>query len=212
MRTLFSENPILFKSYAYITGNSFLKDQLSTKKDFAIAGFPRSGNTYSTKVIKSAFPEADFAHHIHKIAPIKVHVKANNPVLILMRHPSESISSLYLFKQEFGFAGSLKILCNEWLSFYDYVLMQKLPVINFEDWINTPIHLISLISEITGNLIPREWEPPTNKGNKNNDKLYSMIPNEKKEFAKTKIKSKLKEESLYSDVLRLYCVVKNGSA
>lgn len=43
-------------------------------------GYPRSGNTFVTSLIKNIFGNDTFVHHFHAIAPIKIALRKNLPV------------------------------------------------------------------------------------------------------------------------------------
>lgn len=59
-------------------------------------GFPRSGNTYLTWLIKRVFPKLAFAHHLHNAAALELAWTHRLPTYTPFRSPEESVSSLIL--------------------------------------------------------------------------------------------------------------------
>lgn len=64
--------------------------------DLLAAGFPRSGNTYLTWLIKRAFPDLAFAHHLHNTAALELAWTHQLPTYTPFRSPEDSVASLVL--------------------------------------------------------------------------------------------------------------------
>jgi hypothetical protein len=78
----------------------FRKDKaslVSRATDIVIEGFPRSGNTFAViAFLQAQQREVIVAHHLHHEAQVLVGARWGLPVLVLIREPTEAISSLIL--------------------------------------------------------------------------------------------------------------------
>lgn len=140
LKTKFLDSPILYLNYLRLFKriNPTILPNLDSK--FIITGFPRSGNTYISDIIKFNFPDIEFSHHIHTLAPIKMGLKKEIPVIILIRNPIDSISSLYLKlyinknHNERKKNKILKILIERYINYHEYIIQKKLKnVYEFDD-------------------------------------------------------------------------------
>lgn len=105
LRNLIKSSPFLFFLWYHLwRKNRGVKIEYFNKQTVLyLDGYQRSGNTYSLHLIKTIWPSIKFIHHFHAIAPIKIALKKNLPVFILLRDPLNSISSRYL--KELSFQG-----------------------------------------------------------------------------------------------------------
>ncbi|NVK53866.1 MAG: hypothetical protein HWD85_13100 [Flavobacteriaceae bacterium] len=74
---------------------------LRKKTKYIIEGFPRSGNTFAFNYFKfirypSGYNLGEIGHHSHLPYQIILGIKRNLPILLLIREPVDSISSLLL--------------------------------------------------------------------------------------------------------------------
>lgn len=122
-------------------------------------GFPRSGNTYFAAAINTIFPELNFAHHRHCLAPLKIAVSKHVPSFVLMRNPKDAIASrLIQIKSEPGPMQSLpneeisNRLVKDWQRYYSYCERNasKLAIITFEDAVENPYSCLRCIAETLG--------------------------------------------------------------
>lgn len=72
----------------------------SRDAEFLLDGFPRSGNTFASHVVRMSFPNAKFIHHFHNVAALKVAKKQGLPRFVLLRDPKQAVSSLLLLHEE----------------------------------------------------------------------------------------------------------------
>ncbi|QAA81294.1 hypothetical protein EI546_05930 [Aequorivita sp. H23M31] len=158
MRKIIESSPFLFYIwYHLVRKNRGLKiDYFSQKTKFSLDGYPRSGNTFATSLVKNIFGKDVFIHHFHAIAPIKVSLRKNIPAFILIREPEEAITSYYLkwysFKRkpipkEIN-TKLLKKLTNQYVEYYKYVQQKKnkLEIIEFRDLVRNPKQFIADIN------------------------------------------------------------------
>jgi len=98
MKRLIKSNPFLFKLWfeLYRKNRGIKKNYFNHKTKFLLDGYPRSGNTFAASLVKYIFGKEVFVHHFHAIAPIKIALRKDIPVYILIRDPKEAITSNYL--------------------------------------------------------------------------------------------------------------------
>lgn len=89
IKKIVRQQPMLYKIWfvSYRQNRGTTIDFFSKKTRLLIDGYPRSGNTYFVFLVKKLFPEVHFVHHFHAIAPIKIALSKNIPVVILLRDP-----------------------------------------------------------------------------------------------------------------------------
>lgn len=93
--------------------------------DLLVEGYPRSGNTFTVRQIKSLVElnnkSLDIAHHTHSIENLRLAKFHNTPSLILIRKPSEAILSHFIF-QNYDESQSDKVddMVNKYIAFYKY--------------------------------------------------------------------------------------------
>ena len=63
--SLIFDNIFFFNIFLFITKGKSLKSLISKKDIIFITGYPRSGNTYLTRLFKSLFPDIKISSHIH---------------------------------------------------------------------------------------------------------------------------------------------------
>ncbi len=84
LRKIIRSNPFLYKIWFKNVRNS--KTNLPKENDlFFFTGFPRSGNTYLTNLMKLIFPSLNFSHLLHTIASIKLAMNIKIPVFVIVR-------------------------------------------------------------------------------------------------------------------------------
>lgn len=207
MKELIKSNPFLyelwFKLYRKNYGNKINYFDQNTK--LLLDGYPRSGNTFAADLIKNVFEKDTFASHFHAIAPIKIALSNDIPVVILLRAPEEAITSNYLVKFAFRHKEVPdkidKKLLNElmwnYIHYYEFVQKKrdKIKIIKFQTLINQPEKFIDIVNRLVYNgeykIKVSNIKDAINTYNKRATEAYgSPKPNADKE----KIKSILKEE------------------
>ena len=98
MKRLIKSNPFLFKLWfeLYRKNRGVEISYFNHKTKFLLDGYPRSGNTFAASLVKYIYGKDVFVHHFHAIAPIKIALRKDIPVFILIRDPKEAITSYYL--------------------------------------------------------------------------------------------------------------------
>lgn len=96
VRAYLSRFPRIF-SYIYGLKSRNKNLLVGPKTELLIEGFPRSANTFSVLAFEKAQSrKVHVAHHMHSSAQIVNAVRFNIPILILIRNPIDSISSMVL--------------------------------------------------------------------------------------------------------------------
>jgi hypothetical protein len=190
-----------------------------------IAGFPRSGNTYATFLLRNIFQDFEFSHHFHTTGAIKVALSQKIPVLVLVRDPKNTITSFYLkllALQNQKFDGVideklLRTIIRFYILFHKDLLKlsSKIKIMLFNDLIANPIGFLSTVKNSTNFNISQEvivskFEEVQRKDFGAKDALGSSLPNETKENYKSLLLQKLivldgfaECEDLFSKIERL---------
>ena len=132
-----------------------------TTDSLYLDGYPRSGNTYFTALVRELEPQVKFADHLHVVAPIKIALGLKIPTFILMRNPDDAILSYMVHIKQFG-VKSAKInlnvnelagqLISDWLRYYRFVDSQfsRLTVVLSEAGFKDPLGTIENVFELAG--------------------------------------------------------------
>lgn len=159
-----------------------------------ITGYPRSGNTFLTKLLCQFWPWGSVRSHLHNIYPLKYALKKDIPVIVVLRDPVECYSSSVLKLGDNWVRKSLQYW-RLW-HWYSYVLQNKEIVkVDFEDLVSSPELIIEMLLSKHQIKIPSDIVLAAS-----NVASYTILndarspyengaPNRKKEIAKTKIKS-----------------------
>lgn len=92
------EHPVPYRAWALLH-----RKKLPQRGDaLYLDGYPRSGNTYFTALIRRLDSRIAFADHLHCVAPIKIALKAGVPTFILVRTPEDTVLSHMVHLEQFG--------------------------------------------------------------------------------------------------------------
>lgn len=129
IRNIISRQPTIYKFlYKIIKRNNFI---VNNKTQIVIEGFPKSGNSYLEAYFKVLNKKIIIAHHTHSIAQIKLGLKNNIPVIVLIREPLNVTRSMSAsFKQKIG----IKFIIKEYINFYKILqpIKKKIIIIEFK--------------------------------------------------------------------------------
>lgn len=118
------------------------------RTDLHIDGFQRSGNTFSTTLLRNTFPDKKIVSHFHAIASLKLAIRYGVPIIVVIRDPAEAIASSIVKRvQGMGqpHARSVAYDLEGYTSYYRFVLKHrnKIDVVVFEDFIRNPFLVVS---------------------------------------------------------------------
>ncbi|MEB3214734.1 MAG: hypothetical protein VKN72_00520 [Nostocales cyanobacterium 94392] len=212
IRRFIGNYPKLFYS-SY--GLKALNRKLSVKPDtdIVIEGYPRSANTFAVLAFENMHGNhlnLKIAHHLHVPAQIYQAINFKIPLLILIRHPKDCITSLKLREPSVSIDQALR----HYTSFYKIIAKNKNHCIigNFDDVIHNYGQVIAKVNQKFGTsfvtITPTKDETKKifdtisniNKVFSNDRELSLSAPSKKKEEAKLKIKETL-NSCFYADKL-----------
>tara|TARA_B100001093_G_scaffold479610_1_gene508750 strand:+ start:3358 stop:4014 length:657 start_codon:yes stop_codon:yes gene_type:complete len=121
--------------------------------DLIIDGFPRSANSYTTRLFKQLEPRYHIGHHLHSVSHIIYGLKKSIPSIVLIRNPKDAIISLAALDiiecysgetKKFLRENSLKWIIKKYIRFYKPLTnhVDKFLLVDFEVIINCPIRII----------------------------------------------------------------------
>jgi len=220
MKSLIKSNPFLFKLWfeLYRKNRGVEINYFNHKTKFLLDGYPRSGNTFAASLVKYIFGKDVFVHHFHAIAPIKIALRKDIPVFILIRDPKEAITSNYL--KTFALKHKeipkevdktlLNNLIIEYSNYYKFVYEQgnKINIIIFKDFISKPEIFLSKINSLVYNddfkISPLYIKDAINNYGGATDTYGSSKPSAEKEKLKDILKSVLIDSKEYQIASSLY--------
>jgi len=221
MKRLIKSNPFLFKLWfeLYRKNRGVKINYFNHKIKFLLDGYPRSGNTFAASLVKYIFgKDVSFVHHFHAIAPIKIALRKDLPVCILIRDPKEAITSNYL--KTFALKNKdvlreinknlLKKLTIEYSDYYKFVYKKrnKINIIIFKDFISKPEIFLSKINSLVYNddfkISPLQIKDAINNYGGATDTYGSSKPSAEKEKLKDILKSVLIDSKEYQIASSLY--------
>lgn len=197
---LIFDNIFIYNIFLLITKGKSLKSFISDKDIIFITGFPRSGNTYLTRLFKSLFPDIKIASHIHTLSSIKYCRKKGLKIFIVYRNIEDCVSSLIL-KNYLKYKKSktlIYLLKQRHIRFYKYCEKENLEIIHFDDLINRTQSVINKIGRKIGRKPPEGLDFfIKNVSNTlyidKRDKLSATFPNKEKELNKNLLRKLIRE-------------------
>ena len=142
----------------FVFDNKSHQSNIVTKKTLlTIEGFPRSGNSFMTKLVLSCNPHLTnkVGHHLHHPANIMRSVKNNIPTILMLRDPKNaiiSLKSLIMFGNHKNSSNrpvpSLNKLLTLYIKYHTALVesTDKFSIISLDDLINKRDSTLSKIS------------------------------------------------------------------
>lgn len=105
--------------YSIFSNNKYYVASKSTR--LIVEGYPRTANTFAYNIFEKSFGLKNLnanciAHHVHSSSQLIFGAKNDIPVILLIRNPIDSISSMLIKFHEFENEDS----CIEWIKLYSY--------------------------------------------------------------------------------------------
>lgn len=215
------DSPAFYNVYFHLIRKrkGLTPDYFSSDTDYFFDGYPRSGNTYFLHFLRKLYPDKKAVHHLHQVAPIKIAIKKEIPVFILIRDPKDSISSYYLKYYSMRDKELPHIIDGQQLEkmtkyynrYYNYVWKSAhlLHIVDFTDLINNTEKVLFKVSEIFGVTHSKDEISELYRLHKNTyrgatTKYGSSKPSDLKESEKRKIKKVLEEIPEFSKCRDVY--------
>lgn len=86
-------SPLLYRAYLRISGKGERAVFPGPGVDLHLTGFPRSANTYATRLVEHAAPGLRLSTHIHAVASLRLALRHRVPTLVLLRDPLSAVAS-----------------------------------------------------------------------------------------------------------------------
>lgn len=93
VRRFARREPFLYKTYLVATGKSSAATFPGPSVDLHLTGFPRSANTYVTRLVEHVRPDIRLSTHIHTVASLRAAQRHDVPTLVLIREPLGAAAS-----------------------------------------------------------------------------------------------------------------------
>lgn len=177
---------------------------------FLLTGYPRSGNTYLTSMVRQVLQVEDFGHHMHTRLALKIALDTGLRVYVVFRSPMESVMSLILLNSNraknyvrfrwmesaYSLQYSLLLLyLREYIHYHEYVISKsnQIKLISSESAFSCTKDILACIasenrlnvSETDSDRLSRAREAFLDRKNDTKeDKLIAGAPNAQKEAAK----------------------------
>ena len=180
-------------------------------------GYPRSGNTFTIGLIERIYPslKGKGSHHLHSVAGLKIALKHNLKVLIIIRVPQDAIVSYLYTKRETKSEKSNLIdnLIIQYIDYYNFVFksINKIKIINFDKMIkNEKVVMenfgdwISLNSEGNINDIILDYKGRMKNFQKVQNIEHSSMPNAERKMFKSENIDIVKNSIYYDKAISIH--------
>ena len=219
MRYIIKNNPFFYKIwFKFYRNNRGAKiKMINSNTKLLFDGYPRSGNTYALFLIRKIFNREDVAHHFHAVAPIKIALKLDLKIIIIIRHPLDAIASFYLKKFEKKLkvpkevnVKLMRVMVQDYIAYYSYVekVKENLFILKFDSLINSPEITMKKIQILMNGYVDDKKESLITE---NKDKIFgsksilgSSKPNKEKEKLKDELKIVISKIPKYIFCLEMY--------
>lgn len=214
--------PSLHKLYFVLTFRYKKLEMFSdSKTDLHISGYPRSANTFLTYILMNVNSNIKTSSHLHTISNLKLSLKYNNNIVVLIRDPLDCISSHIIYREtENRRLNVVDIAIDDYIDFYNFVYKNKdnknMIIINFDYLTNNLFNSVKYINE-TYNLNMKfdktmikqiEEQYLNDREDKRSKKLHNT-PNDMKVKLKNKYKDKVRYQNNYKEAKKIYNKLKN---
>ena len=187
-------------------------------------GYPRSGNTFLTNLIRHAFPALrsnELVHHLHSISALRLSERYGTPIFILVRYPRDAIVSNYI--KHFSLRGvdvpddcDTELLLHQtrrYKDFYSFVCRRKtlFRIVEFSKMVSDPLDsLTKLCKELEfdvraiGSDTVAQFEAEFERRESRKDPLGGSLPNSHRQTLAGTLAPLLDNLPEYSECERLY--------
>ena len=125
--------------------------------DLIIDGYPRSANSYTTRLFQHLEPRFLIGNHLHSVAHIIYGIKKSIPTIVLIRNPKDAVISFAALviiekysgnKNLFLKRNSIKWMVNRYIHFYTPLIehSDKILLIDFDLITNNVLNVIEIIN------------------------------------------------------------------
>jgi len=141
-----------FRTFA--GGKSKRHEWPSRRTQLYVAGYPRSGNTYTSFWIQKTAPELRVSSHFHMVATLRKALKLNTNVLWVIREPRQAIASYAIYRRGHTPARRRRstefyaeMALRDYLDYFRFALqhIDRMFVVEFEMTVNRPEQVLAMI-------------------------------------------------------------------
>ena len=143
---IMGRHEILFQLIPFSKENKWKK--VSPEKDICIEGFPRSANSFFSKVFRLYNPTAKAAHHMHAPLQVTKAVAYGIPCVVLIRNPIDAIASVLVVDRTL----STRFAIQSYINFYERVwsVRDGIVVSDFKDTTKSPHRVVERVNQRYG--------------------------------------------------------------
>lgn len=217
LRQLIRQSPFLYRLYLTVMGVRQRSVFPNRQTDLHLTGFPRSANTFATRLVQQAAPSIRLSTHIHAVASLQLALRFSVPIIVLIREPTAAISSGILRS---GVQPGPSVALTRWLAdysnYYRFVArhLDAVRLCRFETVTQTPHvfleHLAGVFPDAV--IVPRtdmkDFSEEVLRGmrerNRRRLSSRSSVPNQDKDRNKRMHESFVREHALFPDAETLY--------
>ena len=203
---------IFYKYFAKNEVNFANKNTLIT-----LEAFPRSGQTFLRYFLENYTKK--ISSHTHSVCNLKLSFKYKVKMIIILREPSESISSFINYRKKISNTDyKIENSLDDWLDFYEFIFNNRksnlILIVNFDNLIKYKEKFYKEILEFSGinsNKIKKNLNLTLKRVNKKkiNNKLFSLKHKSERNLEKEQIKKKILKNSRYKKIFKIYTKLLN---
>ena len=190
---------------------------VTVKTDITIEGFPRSSNSYLSRLVRHLNPKLQIATHLHSNANVVQSLKWNIPTVVLIRNPKDAIVSLAALTHEIDtrknnplrkidFDKSIR----DYIRFYKPLLKSKDKFItaHFNEVVTNPVAIIKEINTKTNLSLSEKADMNDFERVLDSGKEFHILPNKTRESLKSNIKKEFSNYINSNDFLEAVALYK----
>lgn len=140
-------SPFLYRIAKHLKNRRAGEYLCNRSTDLCLEGYPSSANTFAFNLLLRLEPSLRMAHHCHTIANLKLAFAYGVPVVVLIRHPEEAVSSTVA-----RFGGEVAQALAEYNEFHEFVRknVERITIVRFEEVIDDTVAAVERIAGASG--------------------------------------------------------------
>ncbi|WP_376696608.1 hypothetical protein [Wenzhouxiangella sp. EGI_FJ10305] len=207
-----------------------LRKLVNRENRFFLTGYPRSGNTYLTGLVRQILQVNDFGHHLHTPLSLKIAIDKRLKTYVIFRSPMENVMSLGLLNSNqarrfvrfrwmenaYALQKSLLLLyLREYIHYHEYVLSRsdRITLFSSDQVFSQTQDVLRRIAIDNGldvsqvddeNCARARIDFLKHKGSDQNGQLTAGVPNPQKDLAKRKLREKVEDHPLMYRAISIF--------
>ena len=222
VKKIVSRNVFLYKLWFYSVRKyrGDYSELPSVNDKLYIDGYPRSGTTFFSGLVRRVYPNKTFSNHLHVISGLKIALRFKLPIFVILREPKDAIiSNLYRnIRDNKRKKPTHKLIEALVISYYNYYLFVSNQIDNinlfvFRKCIKNELLLVQRIAEIADfNKQPNsslrklldDYYTNMRQKEASKDPQSSSLPNSQREKFKKEYLTKVINSPSYNMVEKIY--------